>query len=105
MTPIDKAIKALGPFAVWAADFDSIPGEFTDDEVQYTKIPVGAYRAAAQALSDLSSLKLEDGDRQWLVDLRIPDEENDDIHEDDGDARFNARIDRLLAVLGHGEAE
>lgn len=43
--------EALRPFAAEADDFDSIPGEFADDEVQYTNVPVGAYRRAHAALN------------------------------------------------------
>lgn len=103
MTPIDKAIKALEPFAEGASHLHpSLP----DDGLTLDGIEVRHWRYAAQALSDLSSLKLEDGDVEVACELLRSDRYRNPAlgHPSSRPGMFahNARIDRLLAALGHG---
>lgn len=90
MTPIDKAIKALERIR----DYDDPTG---DDAWHNTRRQL----IAEDALSDLSSLKLEDGDVAWLAAQR----RGASWGHSPGHDFHNARIDRLLAFLGHGASD
>ncbi len=87
MTPLDKAIKAL-------------------ERIKAERNSQADYEIAAQALSDLSSVKLEEGDVEWLIrDLgtsRFPAHCGEGTLERQTRERHNARIDRLIAFLGQG---
>lgn len=108
MTPIDKAIKALEPFAFIANQLITdreILGlmPFAEDECgldETFSLTVADFRALCQALSDLSSLKLESGDVAWLrdwLDLGVSEAQTDTEDE-----KLSARADRILAFLGQG---
>lgn len=65
------------------------------------------HHIATEALSDLSSLKLEDGDVEWLADILNVEARfhlGRDQPLDEYEIAQNARIDRLIAFLGHGGA-
>lgn len=123
MTPIDKAIKALeqaeSGFGSASAILQlrvEIEDALSDEraalirEMKREDKAFGvAAKAVAQALADLSSIKLEDGDVEWTVELLneqrlatyfINAAPNTAYRK--GRIAHNARIDRLLAFLGHG---
>jgi hypothetical protein len=96
MTPIDKAIKALTE--IEAVEYPAAQGSNT---VEMMALVAHCRIVARQALSDLSSVRLEAGDVEWLRKQRVPEGKRHwsywvrDAH--------NARIARLIAFLGHGE--
>lgn len=106
MTPIDKAIKALEPFARAASAIgdDLGPVRFYTD-TGYREMPLEDLQRARSVYTDLSSARLEDGDvelarriisERWMHAFEHPPERHPKI------AEFNARIDRILAYLGQG---
>lgn len=111
MTPIDKAIKALEPFAaIYAAKTAGIGFEqpCTPPEASrpawgfnHATITWGNFSDAAQALVDLSSLKLEDGDVERFAVAFVTEQSEgewpDSLIRKDAD-KLKAAV---LAFLGH----
>lgn len=112
MTPIHKAIKALEQ-ALWHIGSDEDPIHLVPEEVKWSTSREGAATLVRQALSDLSSLKLEDGDVEKVARLVDPDIWATRDHLASLDQPILAHVDRvcepsiakaqaILAFLGHG---
>ena len=103
MTLLDKAIKALTE--IEAVEY---PAARHSNTVEMMALVANFRIIARQALSDLSSVKLEEGDVEWLIrDLgtsRFQAHCGEGTLERQTRERHNARIDRLIAFLGQGGA-